>query len=526
MTSTLAPPLAAARSPSSEQKGLSRAAELILTDLRALIADLGKDGGLSNGSVYDTAMVVRLAPPEEGTELAVKWLLEQQRDDGGWDNPKVLRARDMPTLAAILALHVCGKDERARNAVKRGLEFIRQQRPYWTTLPEDLLVGVEMNIPRLLDDAVALGLDVPVDQYALVIEDGKRRRKKLGQLKQVMPLQPGTPPALTFDGWGTEPELALMDPDGGVGPCPAATAVWVNAAKDRPELKEQVAKARKYLRNAEAGTDVRLPGVVPATWRIDLMEQQWGLFALLCAGLLDHPLLADVVTPHLDDLAKAFTPRGIGFTKYFMPDGDCTAVTLAILKAAQRPADVSVVKQYARGAHFFTYPQETHPSLTTTAHAVMALSLAGEDTSSWVLSLLGMGDRSGRWLVDKWQTSWLYTTSQVMFSIPNAHLGVLRPSTQTLLNEQKTDGGWGSFDHSTTVETAFAALALLKVYKAEPAEDLRGALQLARSYLKSNIRPIFANQEPMWIGKALYCPFRMDRAFELSAMVALEFAGL
>lgn len=509
MTSTLAHPIA------------PRAAELILTDLRGLIADLGRDGGLSNGSVYDTAMVVRLAPPEEGTEAAVEWLLQQQHADGGWDNPKVLRARDMPTLAAVLALHVRGTDERAREAVKRGLEFIRQQRPYWTELPEDLLVGVEMNLPRLLDAAVALGLDVPVDQYAVVIKDGNRRREKLAGLKQ---LYPGTPPALTFEGWGTKAEPALMDPDGGVGPCPAATAAWIDLAKDRPELKDHVAKARQYLRNAEAGTDVRLPGVVPATWRIDLMEQGWGLFALLCAGLLDHPELAKEVEKHLDVLEKSFTRGGIGFTKYFMPDGDDTAVVLAVLKAARRSVDVSVLKQYERGQHFFTYPQETHPSLTTTAHATMALNIVGENTEHWVRAMLEMRAADGRWLLDKWQTSWLYTTAQVMLAIPDPHL--MRSSVETLLAEQKQDGGWGAADHTTMVETAFAVLVLHSLRgKGLHEERIHAALVRANKYLQTHYRPFVPNPEPMWIGKALYCPFRMDRAFELSAMLALALAG-
>lgn len=514
MTSMHAQPLAPRSSP--EKGELPLAAALLLTDLRGLLADLGREGGLSNGSVYDTAMVTRLAPPEEGTAAAVEWLLQQQHADGGWDNPKVLRARDMPTLAAVLALHVRGTDERARQAVQRGLEFIRQQRPNWTVLPEDLLVGVEMNLPRLLDDAVALGLDVPVDQYAVVIADGQRRREKFGRLKQ---LHFGTPPALTWEGWGTEPDPALMDPEGGVGPCPAATAAWIHAARNRPELQEQVAKARQYLRNAEAGTDVRLPGVVPATWRIDYMEQQWGLLALYCAGLLDEPRLADVVQPHLDALEKAFTRGGIGFTKYFMPDGDCTAVTLALLKASGRAADMSVLKPYERGEHFLTYPMETHPSLTTTAHAAMALNIAGQSTSHWVESMLKLQSPDGRWLVDKWQTSWLYTTTQVMFAIPDPQR--MRTSIETLLREQKPDGGWGT----TTVETAFAVLILHHLRtKGVLEEAIHGALSRANTYLRGAYRPFVPNQEPMWIGKALYCPFRMDRAFELSAMLALALA--
>src|SRR3712207_1478479 len=137
-----------------QSKSLSLAAEILLKEL----AYLGENGGKANDSIYDTAMVVRLAPPEEGPEQAIQWLLRQQHEDGGWDNPKVLRARDMPTLAAVLALHDYAKTQKrsklkkqARRAMERGLAFLREQRPYWKVLPEDLLVGVELNLTRLLE---------------------------------------------------------------------------------------------------------------------------------------------------------------------------------------------------------------------------------------------------------------------------------------------------------------------------------------------------------------------------------------
>jgi hypothetical protein len=507
----------------SEEKGFSRAAEIILADLRVLLAELGKDGGLQNGSVYDTAQVVRLAPPEQGTVQAVEWLLEQQHADGGWDNPKVLRARDTPTLAAVLALHVRGTDERARQAVRRGLEFLRQQRPYWTwtAQPDDLLVGVELTLPRLLEEAVAQKLDVPVDQYAALIEMGKRRREKLSRMKIV----PGTPPVHSWEGWGTEPDPALIDKSGGVGLSPAATAAWLHAAEGRPELAEACASARRYLKNAEAGADVGLPGVVPPSWPINLMEQQWGLYALLCAGLLNHPRLANVVNPHLDVLGKVFGPRGIGFTEYFMPDGDCTAVTVALLTASKRPVDLTVLKQYEREEHFLTYPFESNPSLTTTAHGVTALNILGQDSSRWVNALLRMQTEDGRWLLDKWQTSWLYVTTHVMHAIPEA--AAMRTSIQTLLRHQKEDGGWGAGNHSTPVETAFAVLVLLGLRdKGVEEAGIRTALAQANRYLRQVYRPFVPNREPMWIAKALYCPFRMDRAFELSAMLALALADV
>ena len=57
--------------------------ELLLTDLRHLIARLGTDGGLMSPSIYDTAQVLRLAPPVEPLWPTLEWLVAQQHPDGG-----------------------------------------------------------------------------------------------------------------------------------------------------------------------------------------------------------------------------------------------------------------------------------------------------------------------------------------------------------------------------------------------------------------------------------------------------------
>src|SRR5262245_57233189 len=105
---------------------MNRMIDVLLTDLRCQIADLGKDGGLIGPSVYDTAQVLRLMPPREGVGPALSWLTEQQHPDGGWGDPSVPRARDVPTLAAVLAIHTYGSRARDRLAVKTGLAFLRQ----------------------------------------------------------------------------------------------------------------------------------------------------------------------------------------------------------------------------------------------------------------------------------------------------------------------------------------------------------------------------------------------------------------
>src|SRR4028118_281956 len=91
-------PPASRRATASKFK-MSHIVDTLLTDLRSLVTDLGKDGGLMGVSVYDTAQVLRLYPAQDRIEPAIGWLLSQQQADGGWGCATLPHARDAPTLA-------------------------------------------------------------------------------------------------------------------------------------------------------------------------------------------------------------------------------------------------------------------------------------------------------------------------------------------------------------------------------------------------------------------------------------------
>lgn len=496
---------------------MNRITNILLTDLRSQIADLGTDGGLNSPSIYDTAQLLRLAPPPEGPWPAINWLASQQQPDGGWGDPSAPRARDLPTLAALLALHVYGTRGRERAAVDSGLAFLRRQASHWSNLSDDLPVGIELLLPRLIEEAVALGLDLPTAPYAALMELGGRRRRLIA----ARPARAGTPPVHSWEAWGSDPDPSLLDGSGGVGHSAAATAAWLHAAGTRPDLADERACARRFLERAAAATGAGIAGVVPGVWPIPRFEQVFGLYMLLVAGLLDAPELRDVIQPQIENLALAMRPSGIGFSDFFVPDGDDTAAALAVLHAAGRSAELGALQRFADGDHFCAFPGELQPSLSVVAHAIHALE-GGDDQPTYTYISERQGC-DGRWPGDKWHSSWLYTTSQAMIALAGGgqHYPVRR-ATEALVNYQHSDGGWG-MRSSTTEETAYGVLALRLLRRrgllAEPASQ---ALSRAERWMLQHYQPFADSQVKLWLDKDVYRPERIVRVIELAATMPVD----
>jgi hypothetical protein len=489
----------------------------LLTELRSLIHDLGQDGGLIGPSIYDTAQVIRLAPPASGVQQTLHWLVAQQQPDGGWGNPAFPRARDMPTLAALLALHLYAITPHDRRIIQAGLDFLRQHAPIWEgSLPDDLPVGIELLLPRMLEEAQSAGLCVPRAPYAALIALGERRRRLLAAL----PIRAGTPPAHVWEGWGTDPDPNLIDASGGVGHSPAATAAWLRASVRRADLVPARAAAHRYLERAAAATATGIPGVVPTAWPIPHFEASFALYFLLVGGLLDHPGVHDVLRPRLDELAGALRPGGLGFSDHFIPDGDDTAAAIAVLQAAGYRVDSTVIEQFAHDQHFCAYVGELQPSLSVTAHAAHALALSNGASRRGYTSLLARQLPDGRWCDDKWNGSWLYTTSQVLIALlesPAQYNAPIRRVVDALLFHQHSDGGWG-VQSSTLEETAYGVLALRTLIRHEIGNPLvAAALERADQWMITHYRPSQRAQDTIWLAKENYRPQRIVRMLELVA---------
>lgn len=482
--------------------------------------EMGRDGGLVSPSVYDTAQVLRWQPPAAGPEAALAWLIARQGADGGWGDPAVPMGRDVPTLAATLALHGAGAAPDARDA---ALAFLRRQADQWRApLPVDIPIGVELILPRLLREARAAGLDLPADPYGALEALGAKRRDLIARFKPAA----GTSAVHSWEAWGDAPDPGLIDGSGGIGHSPAATAAWLHRAGQDPAIADAAARARDYLARAGRATASGIPGLVPTVYPIARFEELFLPYALLLTGLLDHPAIQQALAPMVDGIARALQSGGLGFSDHFDPDGDDTAAGIAILLKTGRPVDWACLERFESGDHFCTWRHEMQPSWSTTARAIHALSLAGSDVRAHQDFLVRMQEPDGRWTGDKWNEAWLYTTCHAVAALAGsadpAHQDAVRAAVAAMARTRHADGGWGAHGASNATETACAVLALFTATRAGlGGPEAEASLDRAYAWLREHYRPHALDGISCWIGKEPYRPYRVDKSFEVIAIAAL-----
>lgn len=488
----------------------------VLTELRSLITDLGKGGGMMSPSIYDTAQVLRYCPAPDSLAV-VDWLLARQQADGGWGDPLIPITRPVPTLATMLALQPYTQKTSVRQAIEAGERWLEQAGADWpTVLPDTMPVGVELILPTLLIDAVRVGLRVTMQPYAALMALGVRRRQLIAQLSP----RPGTTAAHSWEAWGTVPDPALMDASGSIGHSPAATAAWMHAARGRADLRAECLMAERYLGQAATATGTGIPGVVPTAWPITRFEQSNALYALLLADLLHHPLLRTVIEPQVADLNRAIQTTGIGFSDWFDHDGDDTAMALAVVRAGGQPQTLASLRHFAVGDHWCAYRGEMHPSSSVVAHALHALAIFNvTDNRAAEAYLSKQQHPNGHWS-DKWSASWLYATSHALFALQGTAGSLAAQSAiRTLLVSQTMCGGWGA-QRVSAEETAYALIALdMIALSGLSGQAVDQARERGKRWLLSQYRPNEPVLSACWQAKEIYRPFRVARTYELAAVL-------
>lgn len=490
-----------------------------LARIQGLLPLLGMGGGRISASVYDTAQVLRAYPPPGGVIPGLEWLKRQQQVDGGWGSPAAPLYRRISTIAAVLALHQYKEIVDAAEHIAAGLDHLRFQRELWAnTVPDSLPVGAELIYPYLIDEAARLKLHIPRQGNTALLSQG---RKKLKYISLIKP-DAGSPPMHSWEAWGDESEADYLDGAGSIGHSPAATAVWLSRLPKDEQTEPLRHQAEAYLHQAAQVTGYNIPGVVPGIWPINRFELAFGLYPLLIADLLSQQSLQKALQPQLDALGFALTNQGIGLSDHFYQDGDDTAAALAILHAAGYVLDPSVLDRFRGDGVYYAFAGEIQLSVSLTARAVHTLRLFGQRDKAAVQYLLDMQGENGRWKDDKWHISWLYNTLHALLALaaePSGYAAVMH-AQDDLIQSQHHSGGWGVNHEATTSETAYALLALYTLHKENLLTDAgRRAFHKGQAYLYQFSEQSNLDRPALWIEKELYTPPRIEKMFELSALL-------
>jgi hypothetical protein len=180
--------------------------------------------------------------------------------------------------------------------------------------------------------------------------------------------------------------------------------------------------------------------------------------------------------------------------------------------------------QFRNGDHFCTFHHELNPSVFANAHALYGLAHVGERYPAAESFLLERQSEDGRWLADKLHSSWVYTTLEVVLVLDLlGYTAEVQKAAHGLVQYQKADGGWGSGNHSTRVETSYALITLARLYQSGLLnEETLAALRHGYQWLQSAYCPGGLVDDKLWLGKELYVPYRVDRAYELSALLSAQ----
>jgi halimadienyl-diphosphate synthase len=490
--------------PASEPAvALAAAAQRLVTSLTC------EPWGQVSPSVYETARLVSLAPGLTGTTERIRYLLAEQRADGGWGGPGGYAL--VPTLSATEALltmlrttattaresaSVGGPASRHNGRITRHNGHNDQDKEKLTGSPGHIVRGPLGDHARMTAIASAArrglaalsgwlagdGPEVPDTPAADLIVPALIRRinTHLAALREApaatthrLPLEANlTPPTAIgthrLDGLrraiaagAAVPEKllhALEVVDDLIAAVPGIRPLPPGAVGAAPAATAAWLAAVSGDRTDRAGTELarayleraaqRHGGPVPCATPITVFERSWVLSQLLRARV---PLTVPPAVVH--SLVGALGPSGAATGPGLPTDADTTSVTLYALSRLGVPVDPECLWRYETESGFCTWPGEDGFSLTTNAH---------------VLDLLGQHLQSATGPAPRYRAA-------------------VRRLVAGLTARQHADGGWSDRWHASPYYATVSCVQALAPYADEPA--VAEALDRAVGWVVDTQRP-------------------------------------
>lgn len=486
-----------------------------MNDIHDLLKQIGP--GLMSSTAYDTAWVARLGEIDPViSNRAMEWICENQLSDGSWGAKDIYYYHDrvICTLAAMIALTYRGRRMHDKAQIERGLEALEKITSGATeglaSDPNGATVGFEMIAPTLVIEAEKLGI-IKQQGDRILGRMGQMRIKKIEKLAGLK-ISRHVTPAFSSEMAGLGGYQAMLDMEnlqesnGSVGNSPSATAYFAMY------LKQNDPAAINYLHNwvsSNGGT----PDVAP----FDIFEPAWVLWNISLLSNLDKKTIS-LFQPHLDHLQSHWhDDNGIGHASEYTPkDSDDTGLVFELLSRFNHKVDIKSVLNYEEASYFRCFALESNPSVSANIHVLGALRQAGFDRKhpsvKKVLSFLRSAQVEAGYFLDKWHASPYYSTSHAVIACQGYDDDLCSRAIKWIVQNQNASGSWGSYK-PTAEETAYAIQAL-SIWK-------RSKNKVSSSIIRRGIdwldRHTNSPYEPLWIGKALYCPELVVRSAILTA---------
>lgn len=483
-------------------------------EVQKLLMDIGP--GKMSSTAYDTAWVARLGEIDwELSSNALNWLCEHQLSDGSWgaEKPFYYHDRVICTLSAMIALTYRGRRAKDRTQIEKGLQALERITSGATqglaSDPNGATVGFEMIAPTLVAEAEKLGI-IQQQGERILGRLGRLRTKKMEKLSG-RKINRFVTPAFSSEMAGLDGKAILdienlQESNGSVANSPSATAYFAM------QLRHDDSSAMSYIKKWTA-----MNGGAPDVAPFDIFEPAWALWNLQLISDWEEKTLA-LFQPHLDYLQKYWNDDiGIGHASEYTPkDSDDSGLVFELMFRFDREANFKAILSYEETEYFRCFSLEANPSISANIHVLGALRQAGFDqrhpsVQKILLFLRSRQDEIG-YLLDKWHVSPYYTTSHAIIACQGYDDILCGKAIKWILDNQNANGSWGVYNPNAE-ETAYAIQALVvwkRLGKNIPSESIIRGLE----WLNLHSEPPY---EPLWIGKALYCPEHVVRSAILSA---------